>query len=268
MNHRTPKVRDTYRAEVWLNAAQVSFLDSLYPDQELAIQVGLLVRDEMRVSRRNVPSAKPDPIASQGTVVALRPAMRPAMVRPTATDGPEPSNVPVASAGLREPSRVPAAPSNVLVAPNVLEKAADVPEAPSVTSVATPPKVAIPPKKVAELSKPPSSQSSSSQPSSPQPAPAQSPFSKPPSSTPAQLQTRPSLGKIHPDNPISQLQEICHKHQVRLPDYTFGHCEAGFSCECRVKVLGKPLATTGSGPNKKVAKRNAAIEALKALGYS
>ncbi|MFG6104265.1 hypothetical protein U2F10_18525 [Leptothoe sp. EHU-05/26/07-4] len=94
MNTRTPKVRDTYRAEVWLNAAQVSFLDSLYPDQELAIQVGLLIRDEMRASRRNTPG-KPDPIASQGTVVALRPAKRPAMMRPRATDRAELSKVPV-----------------------------------------------------------------------------------------------------------------------------------------------------------------------------
>ncbi|MFG6105376.1 putative dsRNA-binding protein [Leptothoe sp. EHU-05/26/07-4] len=245
MNTRTPKVRDTYRAEIWLNAAQVSFLDSLYPDEELPIQVGLLIRDEMRASRRNTPG-KPDPIASQGTVVALRPAKRPAkrpaMMRPRATDRAELSKVPVnESSGPLEPTKVPVKASKLPVAPK--------------TAVATPPNPVTPPKHFPEPSQPAPAPTQPSPPSSPQPSSAK-------------LQARPFIGKIHLDNPISQLQEICHKHQVRLPDYAFGHCEEGFSCECQVKVLGKQLATTGSGSNKKSAKRSAAVAALKQLGYS
>ncbi|NEZ68028.1 hypothetical protein D0962_35755 [Leptolyngbyaceae cyanobacterium CCMR0082] len=265
MNTRTPKVRDTYRAEIWLNSAQVSFLDSLYPDEELAIQVGLLVRDEMRLSRRNTPG-KPDPIASQGTVVALRPAKRPAMMRPRATDRAELSKVPVnESSGPLEPTKVPVKASKLPVAPK--------------TAVATSPKPITSPKHFPEPSQPalaptqPAPTAVQPAPAPTQPAPTQpSPPSSPPpaSSSPSssKLQARPFIGRIHLDNPISQLQEICHKHQVRLPQYAFGHCEQGFSCECQAKVLGKQLATTGSGPNKKSAKRSAAIEVLRQLGYS
>ena len=43
-----PRIRDSYYAHVWLDAAMVAFLDSRYPDDELPVQIAKHLKDAMR----------------------------------------------------------------------------------------------------------------------------------------------------------------------------------------------------------------------------
>ena len=52
-------IRDSYSAHVWLEGSAVAFLDSLYPDDELAVQIARFVNDGMKKKRRQQSSASP-----------------------------------------------------------------------------------------------------------------------------------------------------------------------------------------------------------------
>ena len=56
--HMRP-IRDSYNAHVWLEGSAVAFLDSLYPDDELAVQIARFVNDGMKKKRRRQSSASP-----------------------------------------------------------------------------------------------------------------------------------------------------------------------------------------------------------------
>ncbi len=52
-------IRDSYSARVWLEGSAVAFLDSLYPDDELSVQIARFVSDGMKRTRKRQSSASP-----------------------------------------------------------------------------------------------------------------------------------------------------------------------------------------------------------------
>lgn len=52
-------IRDSYSAQVWLEGSAVAFLDSLYPNDELPVQIARFVNDGMRKKRKRQTSASP-----------------------------------------------------------------------------------------------------------------------------------------------------------------------------------------------------------------
>ncbi|KAI9129050.1 double-stranded RNA binding motif domain-containing protein [Acaryochloris sp. CCMEE 5410] len=66
------------------------------------------------------------------------------------------------------------------------------------------------------------------------------------------------------ENPIGELQELCQRQQVSLPNYEFEALPEGFFCT--VQAVG--LKGTGEGPSKKMAKMEAARELLGVIGGS
>ena len=53
------KIRDSYSAQVWLEGSAVAFLDSLYPDDELSVQIARFINDGMKRTRKQQASANP-----------------------------------------------------------------------------------------------------------------------------------------------------------------------------------------------------------------
>ena len=53
------KIRDSYSAQVWLEGSAVAFLDSLYPDDELSVQIARFISDGMKRTRKQQASASP-----------------------------------------------------------------------------------------------------------------------------------------------------------------------------------------------------------------
>ena len=54
------KIRDSYSAQVWLEGSAVAFLDSLYPDDELSVQIARFISDGMKRTRKHQASASPN----------------------------------------------------------------------------------------------------------------------------------------------------------------------------------------------------------------
>lgn len=53
------RIRDSYSAQVWLTGEQVAHLNSLFPDDELEVQLGKLVTRSMRQTQRRAASSTP-----------------------------------------------------------------------------------------------------------------------------------------------------------------------------------------------------------------
>lgn len=53
------RIRDSYSAQVWLEGSAVAFLDSLYPDDELSVQIARFISDGMQRTRKQQVSASP-----------------------------------------------------------------------------------------------------------------------------------------------------------------------------------------------------------------
>ncbi|MEM9137389.1 MAG: double-stranded RNA binding motif domain-containing protein, partial [Cyanobacteria bacterium P01_F01_bin.42] len=90
------------------------------------------------------------------------------------------------------------------------------------------------------------------------------------SSESAAIATRPEapqasnpLPAASSDHAVSQLNELCQRHQWNIPDYEFYEEEAdGFMCECQLSLPDGLMLGFGSGARKAIAKRNAAQQIL------
>ena len=56
-----PRIRDSYSAQVWLEGSAVAFLDSLYPDDELSVQIARYISDGMKQKRKRQPQVAVHP---------------------------------------------------------------------------------------------------------------------------------------------------------------------------------------------------------------
>ena len=224
------KIRDSYSAQVWLEGSAVAFLDSLYPDDELSVQIARFISDGMKRTRKHQASASPNsrpsiqvlravPDAVEDKATAQRmldlEAQNDELRRAISQIGDKLTRVLPPLAESPELSAPPAHPNRTILEPE--------PEAPE------PPAALVDERKV--------------------------------------MKPKPSRGLISA-NAIGQLQEIAQQAKVKLPVYEPRGSHPNFECLCRFKFLGEHHFAKGHGANKKAAKIDAAAELLRTLGYT
>ena len=225
------KIRDSYSAQVWLEGSAVAFLDSLYPDDELSVQIARFISDGMKRTRKRQASASPNGSPSIQVLRAVPDAVEDKATAQRMLDLEAQNNelrkaisqlgdqltrvLPplTESPGLSSP---PAHPNRAVREPE--------PEA------ANPPEVSL-----VDESK--------------------------------VIKPKPSRGLISA-NAIGQLQEIAQQAKVKLPSYEPRGSHPNFECLCRFKFLAEHHFAKGHGLNKKAAKIDAATEMLRVLGYT
>ena len=225
------KIRDSYSAQVWLEGSAVAFLDSLYPDDELSVQITRFISDSMKRTRKRQASASPN---GNSSIQVLRAV-------PDAVD-----------------DRATAQRMLDLEAQNnELRKA--ISQLGDQLTRALPPLTERP-----ELSSPPAHPDRAVQEPEPE---APKPSEVPLADERKAIKPKPSRGIISA-NAIGQLQEIAQQAKVKLPAYEPRGSHPNFECFCRFKFLAEYHFAKGHGPNKKAAKVDAATEMLRTLGYT
>ncbi len=226
------KIRDSYSAQVWLEGSAVSFLDSLYPDDELSVQIARYVHDGMQGARKRQGSAIP---SSSRSVQVLRAVSRPS---PNAVS-------PAESATSERMLDLERQNEELRAAISELSSKLSGLMVPS-------PGLAPPPAHPERV-----------QPAATVPPPSVEVAAE---AEPQVLKPKPSVGRMG-SNPIGQVQEISQQHKVKRPSYESRGSHPDFECFCRLKLFGKSYFAKGTGPNKKLAKTSAAIAMLEELGY-
>ena len=225
------KIRDSYSAQVWLEGSAVAFLDSLYPDDELSVQIARFISDGMKRTRKHQASASPN---SNPSIQVLRAVPDPVEDRATAQ---RMLDLEAQNDELRRAiSQIGDKLTRVL--PPLAERS--------------------------ELSAPPAHPNRTT---IPEPEPE---VPKPPAALVDErkvMKPKPSRGLISA-NAIGQLQEIAQQAKVKLPAYEPRGSHPNFECLCRFKFLGEHHFAKGHGANKKAAKIDAAAELLRVLGYT
>ncbi len=225
------QIRDSYSAQVWLEGSAVAFLDSLYPDDELSVQIARFISDGMKRTRKRQASASPN---SSPSIQVLR--------------------------------AVPDAIEDKATAQRMLDLEAQNDELRrAISQIGDKLTRVLPPlAERAELSSPPAHpdravpESESESPKLPSAALI---------NERKVIKPKPSGGLISA-NAIGQLQEIAQQAKVKLPSYEPRGSHPNFECLCRFKFIGEHHFAKGHGKNKKAAKIDAAAELLRVLGYT
>jgi len=223
-----PRIRDSYNAQVWLEGSAVAFLDSLYPDDELSVQVARYISDGMKRTRKRQASADPN---SSPSIQVLR-------AIPNVEDKVTARRMLDLESQNQELRQMIAQLGEKLT--RALPPLTDSPD------LSPPP---VHPNRAADRTNPEPSELSKASPE------------------PKALNQRPTRGTIGA-NAIGQLQEIAQQAKVKLPGYEPRGSSPNFECICRFKFLGEHHFAKGRGLSKKAAKIDAAVELLKELGYS
>ena len=226
------KIRDSYSAQVWLEGSAVAFLDSLYPDDELSVQIARFISDSMKRTRKRQASASPN--SSSSSIQVLRAV--PDAVEDKAT-AQRMLDLEAQNNELRK--------AISQLGDKLTRVLPPLTESPELSSPPAHPNRAVP-KTELEAPKPPE---------------------VPVVDEPKAIKPKPSRGLISA-NAIGQLQEIAQQAKVKLPAYESRGSHPNFECLCRFKFLGKHHFAKGHGLNKKAAKIDAAVELLRALGYA